>query len=179
VAGSLVTPVYARIGRKLVDSMRNPTLVCDPAALTVFSIKPKGLREAIGRALRQEDQEFALTRWSDALSSGGKPASWGGARLGTRLVDSRTAQVSVPPSSAFAPIQRIGGSNGWYFANFLWRLRGFLDLLVGGVGLPFSGRNHRRLARKSRPLPKSLTPEKDFLFAEGGTRGDREMAGGP
>jgi hypothetical protein len=175
----LVTPIYARIGRKLVDSMRNPTLVCDPAALTVFSIKPKGLREAIGGALRQEDQEFALTRWSDALSSGGKPASWGGARLGTRLVDSRTAQVSVPPSSAFAPIQRIGGSNGWYFANFLWRLRGFLDLLVGGVGLPFSGRNHRRLARKSRPLPKSLTPEKDFLFAEGGTRGDREMAGGP
>src|ERR1017187_6881467 len=80
----LVTPIYARIGRKLVDSMRNPTLVSDLSALTIFSIKPKGLREAIGRALRQEDQEFAMTRWSDALSSGGKPASWGGARSGTR-----------------------------------------------------------------------------------------------
>src|SRR3984893_3060974 len=108
----LITPIYARTGRKLVESMRNPTLVCDPSALAVFSIKPKGLREAIGRPLRQEDQEFALTRWSDALSAGGKPASWGGARFGTRLVDSRTTQVSVPPSSAFAPIQRIGGSNG-------------------------------------------------------------------
>ena len=143
----LVTPIYARIGRKLIDSMRNPTLVRDPSALTVFSIKPKGLRQAIGRALRQEDQEFALTRWSDALSSGGKPASWGGALFGTRLVDSRTTQVSVPPFSAFAPIQRIGGSNGWYFANFLWKLRGFLDLLVGGVGL-----------RRGRRDPHTLAP---------------------
>jgi uncharacterized protein YbjT (DUF2867 family) len=143
----LVTPIYARIGRKLVDSMRNPTLVRDPSALTVFSIKPKGLREAIGRALQQEDQEFALTRWSDALSSSGKPASWGGAHFGTRLVDSQTTQVSVPPSSAFAPIQRIGGSHGWYFANFLWRLRGFLDLLVGGVGL-----------RRGRRDPHTLAP---------------------
>lgn len=143
----LVTPIYARIGRKLVDSMRNPTVVRDPSALTMFSIKPKGLREAIGRALRLEDQEFALTRWSDALSSSGKHASWGGAEFGTRLVDSRTARVSVSPATAFAPIQRIGGSNGWYFANFLWKLRGFLDLLVGGVGL-----------RRGRRDPHTLAP---------------------
>jgi uncharacterized protein YbjT (DUF2867 family) len=142
----LVTPVYARVGRKLVDSMRNPTLVREPLALTVFTIKPRGLRDAIGRALQQEDQEFALTRWSDALSSSGKPASWGGAQFGTRLVDSRTAQVSVSPASAFAPIQRIGGFSGWYFANFLWRLRGFLDLLVGGVGLRRGRRNPHTLA---------------------------------
>jgi hypothetical protein len=142
----LVTPIYARIGRKLVDSMRNPTLVRDPSALSVFSIKPKGLREAIGRTLRQEDQEFVLTRWSDALSSSGKPAPWGGAQFGTRLVDSRSVQVSVPPASAFAPIQRIGGSNGWYFANSLWRLRGFLDLLVGGVGLRRGRRDPHTLA---------------------------------
>ena len=51
----LVTPIYARIGRKLVDSMRNPTLVSDPSALTVFGIKPKGLKEAIKRALYHED----------------------------------------------------------------------------------------------------------------------------
>jgi uncharacterized protein YbjT (DUF2867 family) len=131
----LVTPVYARIGRKLIDSMRNPTLVHDTSALTTFDIKPKGLREAIKRALRHEDQEFALTSWCDALSSAGKPHSWGGMKFGTRLVDSRTVQVSVAPASAFAPIQRIGGLNGWYFANVLWWVRGFFDLLVGGVGL--------------------------------------------
>ena len=142
----LVTPIYARIGRKLIDSMKNPTLVCDPSALTTFGIKPKGLKEAIERALHNENQEFAQTFWSDALSSGGKTASWGGVRFGTRLVDSRTINVLVPPALAFAPIQRIGGSNGWYFANFLWWFRGFLDLLVGGVGLRRGRRDPHTLA---------------------------------
>jgi hypothetical protein len=131
----LVTPIYARVGRKLIESMRNPTLVRDPSALTAFNIRPMGLRMAIERALHHEDLEYAATFWSGALSSSGKPASWGGVRFGTRLVDSRTAYVSVPPALAFAPIQRIGGSNGWYFASFLWQIRGFFDLLVGGVGL--------------------------------------------
>jgi len=142
----LVTPIYSRVGRKLVDSMRNPTLVRDPSALAIFRVRPKGLKEAIERALHNEDKEFALTRWSDALSSSGKPLSWGGVQFGTRLVDSRTVQVSVPPFSAFAPIQRIGGSNGWYYANFLWWLRGSLDLLVGGVGLRRGRRNPHKLA---------------------------------
>jgi uncharacterized protein YbjT (DUF2867 family) len=142
----LVTPIYARIGRKLIDSMRNPTLVRDPSALKIFSVKPKGLKESIERALHHEDQEFANTRWSDALSSNGKPPSWGGVRMGTRLVDSRSAQVSVSPDAAFAPILRIGGSNGWYFANFLWWCRGFLDLLVGGVGLRRGRRDPDKLA---------------------------------
>src|SRR6202166_2540786 len=106
----LVTPIYARVGRKLIESMRNPTLVCDPSALTAFRIKPKGLREAVERALQHENREFAQTSWSDALSSGGETASWGGVRFGTRVVDSQTIQVSVPPALAFAPIQRIGGS---------------------------------------------------------------------
>jgi uncharacterized protein YbjT (DUF2867 family) len=131
----LVTPIYARIGRKLIDSLRNPTLVRNPSALNVFDVKPKGLKEAIARALHNEDREFAATRWSDALSSGGKTPSWGGARFGTRLVDSRMLSVSASPASAFAPIRRIGGTNGWYFANVLWWLRGFLDLLLGGVGM--------------------------------------------
>jgi len=137
----LVTPVYARIGRKLIDSLRNPTLVRNPSALEVFDIRPRGLREAIERALHNEDQEFASTRWSDALSSGGKGASWGGVRLGTRLVDSRSIDVSASPAAAFAPIRQIGGTNGWYFAGALWWLRGFLDLLVGGVGMRRGRRN--------------------------------------
>ena len=99
--------------------MRNPTLVHDKSALTVFPIWPMGLREAVERALHHENLEYAATFWPDALSSSGKPPSWGGVRFGTRLVDSRTAHVSVPPALAFAPIQRIGGSNGWYFASFL------------------------------------------------------------
>ncbi|HTY40766.1 MAG TPA: SDR family oxidoreductase [Thermoanaerobaculia bacterium] len=131
----LVTPLYARVGRKLVDSLRNPTVVRDPAALAVFPVKPRGVREAIARALVNEDEAFARTRWSDAESSSGLTERYGGDRVGTRLIDSRKTFVRVPPAAAFAPIRRIGGDAGWYYGNFLWRLRGFLDLLVGGVGL--------------------------------------------
>jgi hypothetical protein len=142
----LVTSVYARVGRKLIDGVRNPTIVRDPAALQVFKVRPRSLRESIERALRNEDQELAVTRWSDALSSGSEPRSWGGVRLGSRIVDSRMARVNVPPSAAFRPIRRIGGNNGWYAAHFLWRLRGFLDLLMGGVGLRRGRRDPENLA---------------------------------
>ena len=137
----LVTPVYARIGRKLVDSLRNPTLVRNHSARDVFTVKPKSVREAIERALRNEDQAFAQTRWSDALSSSGATRQWGGVLFGTRLVDSRAIEVSVPPEQAFTPIRRIGGTTGWYFAGSLWWLRGFLDLLFGGAGLRRGRRN--------------------------------------
>ena len=131
----LVTPVYARVGRKLIEGLRNPTVVEDGSASEVFSIRPRGLREALARALSNEDRTFAATRWSDALSSSGLKPRWGGARFGSRIVDSRTVAVTASAAAAFAPIQRIGGRTGWYYGNWLWRLRGLLDLAVGGVGL--------------------------------------------
>jgi uncharacterized protein YbjT (DUF2867 family) len=131
----LVTPIYARVGRKLVESLRNPTVVADPAALSAFPVRPRGVREAIARALVTEDEVFARTRWSGAVSSSGLIERYGGNLVGTRFVDSRKTFVPVPPAAAFAPIRRIGGDAGWYSANMLWRLRGFLDLLVGGIGL--------------------------------------------
>ena len=137
----LVTPLYARVGRKLVDSMRNPTVIRDPAALAAFPVRPRGVREAIARALVNEDEAFARTRWSDALSSSGLTERYGGDLVGTRFVDSRKTIVPVPPAAAFGPIRRIGGGAGWYYGNFLWGLRGFLDLLAGGVGLR-RGRSH-------------------------------------
>ena len=131
----LVTPVYARVGRELVEGLRNETVVRDPApARDLLGVRPRGARAAIARALVNEDQEFAATRWSDAISSGPAPRSFGGASVGSRLVDSRVARVPVPPDVAFGPIRRIGGRQGWYYGNALWRVRGFLDLPFGGAG---------------------------------------------
>jgi hypothetical protein len=79
------------------------------------------------------------------LSSAGALPSWGGVQFGSRLVDSRVTSVGVPPAEAFTPILRIGGNSGWYAWNSLWRLRGFLDLLAGGVG-----------SRRGRRSPASL-----------------------
>jgi uncharacterized protein YbjT (DUF2867 family) len=131
----LVTPLYARVGRKLVNSLRNPTLVSSNLAQSVFTIRPRPFRDAIARAILNEDHEFAETRWSDALSASGQHQTWGGDRFGSRLVDSRTITVAVSAEQAFKPIRRIGGQTGWYYGNWLWSLRGFIDLLIGGVGV--------------------------------------------
>ena len=104
----LVTPLHVRVGRKLIDSIRHPTIVEDLSALTAFDIRPRGFREAMADAINTQ-----------------------GAHL---MVDSRTVHAAVPPKQAFAAIRRIGGKRGWYYANWLWRLRGVLDWLIGGVG---------------------------------------------
>ena len=142
----LITPLYARIGRKLIESIVHPTVVRDESALKVFKIQPMGVDDAIRRAIDNEDKEFAETRWSDSISSSGKMLSWFGVSFGSRLVDSRTVQLNIPPTHTFKPIQRIGGDTGWYAWNWLWRLRGFLDLLVGGVGMR-RGRAHFEILR--------------------------------
>ena len=108
-------------------------------------MKPRNLPEAITRALENEDSDFADTRWSDALSSSRGVMTWGGTRFGNRFVDSRSVTVSVTPEKAFRPIRRIGGKQGWYYANFLWTIRGWIDLICGGVG-----------SRRARRDPESL-----------------------
>jgi uncharacterized protein YbjT (DUF2867 family) len=144
----LVTPVYARVGQKLIDGVRNETVVTSTIAAELFpGIVPRGMRESIAQALSNEDREFAETRWSDARSSIGRTQPWGGRALGSRRVDSRDVAVACPPALAFRPIERIGGSTGWYYGDWLWRLRGLLDLVAGGAGM-----------RRGRRDPESLTP---------------------
>ena len=143
----LITPVYARIGRELVDSLRNETIVTDRSADDLFAVRPLGFREAMKRALANEDRQFAETRWSDAFSSIGESAGWGGAKFGRRLVDSRSIAVPLAAAQVFRPVERIGGQTGWYWGNWLWRLRGLLDLLFGGAGV-----------RRGRRDPEHLLP---------------------
>ncbi|HVJ07309.1 MAG TPA: SDR family oxidoreductase [Acidisarcina sp.] len=110
----LVTPLYVRVGRKLIDSIRHSTVVEDPSALTEFGIRPCGFREAIAAAIHADNKHLKT--------------------------DVRTLQVNASPEEAFVPIRRIGGANGWYYANWLWQLRGWMDKLGGGVGM---GRGRR------------------------------------
>src|SRR6266571_8340780 len=141
---SVVTPVYGSIGRELIESLRNDTLVHDGSSREMFPIRPRGFRQAMARALANEDREFAETRWSDALSAY-QGRNWGGVTLGQRAVASRTITVAASPEQTFAPIQRIGGGTGWYYGDSFWRLRGLLDKLVGGVGLRRGRRDPVRL----------------------------------
>jgi uncharacterized protein YbjT (DUF2867 family) len=105
----LVTPLYVRVGRKLIDSIRHSTVVEDPRALTEFSIRPRGYLEAIAAAIHADTKQLKT--------------------------DSRMIRVNASQAEAFVPIRRIGGASGWYYANWLWQLRGWMDKLVGGVGM--------------------------------------------
>lgn len=142
----LVTPLYATVGRKLIDSIRHETFADDTNAKRLFKVRPRSAASAIERALANEDEEISATRWSDALSARGRQRSWGGVRFGSRLVDSRQVSVKARPSEAFVPISRLGGRRGWYAAGWLWRLRGFCDLLVGGPGMRRGRRDPEHLA---------------------------------
>jgi hypothetical protein len=114
----LVTPVYARVGRKLINSIRHPTVVTNDAARKRFpDIRPLAVREAIALAVRNAP----------------------------RLTDARSVRVDAPPAAAFRPVRRIGGARGWYYGNWLWRVRGLLDLLVGGVGMHRGRRDPEQL----------------------------------
>jgi uncharacterized protein YbjT (DUF2867 family) len=132
---ALVSPVYAQVGRELIDGVRNETVVHDDHALRDFNVRPRGIREVLARALVNEDLGFAATRWSDGLSAQRTPHGWGGVKFGSRRVDSRAAWVDCTAEQAFRPISQIGGDVGWYYGNRLWRLRGLLDIAVGGPGL--------------------------------------------
>lgn len=130
-----VTPLYARVGRKLIESATSPTVVHDPLATHLFKIKPAGYSEAIRLAIHNEGNTVPLSRWNESLSSYSKNnLYYGENQSGGRIVDAREALVHVAPELAFQPILRMGGENGYYAFNWLWRLRGILDLLVGGVG---------------------------------------------
>jgi lipocalin/uncharacterized protein YbjT (DUF2867 family)/ligand-binding SRPBCC domain-containing protein len=111
----LVTPAQARVGRALVEGLRNPTVVRSSAARETFAIRPMPMSEAFVRAIEQDAPR-------------------------PRKVDARLVVVDAPRAQAFAPIRRIGGATGWYFGDPLWRLRGWLDRCMGGAGMP----RHRR-----------------------------------
>ena len=131
---ALITPLYSRVGRKLVESAMCPTTVHDPLASRFFDVHPMGAAQAIKRAMNYEDAGFAQTRWIDALSSSKEKTNWAGVHFGGRIIDLKSMHVNGTPEQAFAPIRKIGGATGWYYFNWLWNVRGFMDLLIGGVG---------------------------------------------
>ncbi|MDF1526359.1 MAG: DUF2867 domain-containing protein [bacterium] len=132
---ALVTPLYFPVGRKLIASVKNDTVVMDQAALVFFSVRPKGLEEAISRAIGNEDRQFAVTHWSDALAENSNEHHLWGVAFGPRRVDSYSRVMEFPPEEVYLPIQRIGGENGWYTYRWLWWTKGYLDRWLGGVGM--------------------------------------------
>ena len=141
----LVTPQYSKVGRKLIDGLKNPTVVTSDTALREFAMRPRSLETAVHEAMLQEDTAFAGKRWADLADLEDLPSRYGGKAEGTRLVFHRYAVVAVTPEQAFAAIERIGGTHGWYACNWLWTFRGWLDRLIGGPGMSRGRRDPEKL----------------------------------
>jgi uncharacterized protein YbjT (DUF2867 family) len=141
----LVTPRYSKVGRKLIDGLKNPTVVTSDAARREFAIVPRGLSAAVREAVQHEDHEFADKRWADFADLEDLPRRYGGAHEGTRLGDHRHTVVAVPAERAFAAIERIGGPNGWYACGWLWTVRGWMDRAIGGPGMSRGRRDPDKL----------------------------------
>jgi hypothetical protein len=93
----VLTPTHGRVAGTMLDSLRNETVVSDPAAREAFAVKPRGLPEAIERALTSEDHEFADTSWRDVLNEA--PSSrWGHPDKAPNGDFTRTARSGTPAS---------------------------------------------------------------------------------
>lgn len=132
----LVTPVPVPLARELVESLVNE-VVADPTRRPPFGpTAPLGVREAITRALAATEGGRIPTRFDDADLVAFRPSptdpAWSG---GTVRRDVQVATTNASPAAVFASITSIGGERGWYGGEWLWRIRGLIDQLVGGPGL--------------------------------------------
>ncbi|MFD7920075.1 SDR family oxidoreductase [Streptomyces sp. NPDC059740] len=147
----LVTPVPAAIARPLTESLRHE-VVCREHDIARYVPDPPGrpvpLTEAIALALRRVQEAQVTTRWSSA-SPPGAPSDplptdpdWAGGSLYT---DERELPVDASREALWRVVEGIGGSHGWYSFPLAWAVRGWLDRLVGGVGLRRGRRDPERL----------------------------------
>ena len=143
---NLVTPLPIGLARPLVDSLRNDVVVSDPAPLASLlgAYRPTPFDEALRRALSHIQDLDVSTSWIDSAPRGTAASpmpqdpDWAG---GTVLADVRAMRTSASPEAVFAAVSGVGGARGWYFANWLWAARGWIDKLLGGVGMR-RGRRH-------------------------------------
>ncbi len=147
----LVTPVPNALARPLVESLRHE-VVCAEHDIAAYVPDPPGgligFEEAVRLALKRIRDAEVTTRWSSA-SLPGAPSDplptdpdWAG---GSLYQDVKERRVPTPPAAVWRVVEGIGGENGWYSFPLAWALRGWLDRLVGGVGLRRGRRDPARL----------------------------------
>jgi hypothetical protein len=132
-----VTPIPANIARPLIDGLRNEVIVREGIARELFpEIKPMDYPSAVSLALTDLEAHHIKTSWSDALvTSQGDVVPVALSTQEGMIIEHRQKIVSAPPNVVFKMINCLGGQTGWLYLNWAWRLRGWIDRLVGGVGL--------------------------------------------
>ena len=144
----LFTPVHASISRPLAEGLSNTMICVDERIKSIIPQDLMDCRRTIKRILVKRQQQIVETSWSDAGAL--LPIEWvqtGDAEYagGTIISAPYRIRLEATPAEVWAPITRIGGETGWYFADWLWRLRGWIDNVIGGVGWKRGRRNRNEV----------------------------------
>lgn len=168
-----ITSTSYSLAVNLVDSMKVKVVCRDAKLQEILGIEPITYKEAVNRALDKIQNQSVTSSWKDAFISGDfnisvsnfiKVPQYGCFR------DARTRKVQNVKNT-LNKIWSIGGNNGWYYGTWLWRIRGFMDKLSGGVGLR-RGRTHPSELKAGdavdfwRVLLADRAEERLLLFAE-------------
>lgn len=134
----LVTPVPANLARPLAEGLRNTVVCRENEIRDLIPTRLLSASEAMTRAVDRTAQHEVATCWTDAgslrvpewIDCG--DASYAG---GTVLESVHTVTLGATAASIWQVLVRLGGTRGWLFADWLWKARGMIDKLLGGVGL--------------------------------------------
>ncbi|ASV29346.1 SDR family oxidoreductase [Maribacter cobaltidurans] len=138
-----VTSTSYKLALNLVDSMKIEVIARDDKLAKLLKINTHSYKEAIEMAFKKIEQNLVVSSWKDSMVSGRFNKSLEKyiqvPKYGV-LKDEQTLKIE-DPKKVMENIWKIGGNHGWYYGNSLWKIRGFLDKLIGGVGLR-RGRTH-------------------------------------
>lgn len=142
---SLVSPVPAGIARPLIEGLRNEVIVRDPGPAAAFGLHPATYETALQRAIDRTDRHAVESTWFDSLDTPGREGLPIMTAHEGMIIERRQQVVAVPADRLFAEVERLGGRAGWPYGNALWRIRGIVDRLVGGVGMRLGRRSATEL----------------------------------
>ncbi len=139
----MITPIHWRVILPLIEGLHASLIVRDDAAKNLFpQIKPIDFGYAVRLALGRVLSDTVETSWSDALvNTAGDVKPYTFAVEEGMMFERRTLLLDLPADSVFRAYTGIGGTRGWLYMDWAWALRGWMDKLVGGVGIR-RGRRH-------------------------------------
>ncbi|WP_298394047.1 SDR family oxidoreductase [Flavobacterium sp.] len=132
-----VTSTSYKLALNLVDSMKVEVVCNDNRLQRMLNVKPISYVDAIKLAFQKIEQNLVVSSWKDSLASGrikSKLTNYIQIPKFGCLKDSKKIKI-LNSKQVLDNIWSIGGEKGWYYGNWMWQLRGFVDKLFGGVGL--------------------------------------------
>lgn len=160
----MVTPVHWSAVLPLIEGLRAEALVQDETARSLFpQVQPLGFDDSVRLALETVERGEVETSWSDALvTTAGDLKPYEFKLESGMMMEQRRLLLDLEPDPVYRAFTGIGGARGWMYMDWAWEIRGWLDKLVGGVGL-----------RRGRRDPDDLRPGEalDFWRVESLTPG--------